>query len=48
MLSDLYENPTRLEIVSNNAQKLFISRFSAKKVYSEMSEYIERIAESHN
>jgi len=43
-ISLLYDNPGFRDQMSNNASRLFQERFSAKKVYREISEYLERLA----
>ena len=43
LLSDLYDNPNKLMIMSKNSKKLFEERFVAEKIYSEMCDYLEEI-----
>lgn len=45
LLCDLYDYPEKLAIMSKNSHALFKERFVAEKVYSNMCEYLEEIAE---
>jgi glycosyltransferase involved in cell wall biosynthesis len=45
LLEELLRDPGRLRVMSDNAQRVFASRFSAANVYGEMSRYLECIAE---
>lgn len=45
VLCDLYDQPEKLEDISKNAYALFKERFVAEKVYSNMCDYLEQIAE---
>lgn len=45
LLCNLYDHPERLAIMSKNSHALFKERFVAEKVYSNMCDYLEQIAE---
>ncbi|MFH1931664.1 MAG: glycosyltransferase family 4 protein [Pseudomonadota bacterium] len=45
LLCDLYDQPEKLQDMSKNAHALFKERFVAEKVYSNMCDYIEQIAQ---
>jgi glycosyltransferase involved in cell wall biosynthesis len=45
LLCDLYDHPEKLKIMSENSHAIFKERFIAKKVYSNMCDYLEQIAE---
>lgn len=48
ILISLYENPKDLDVMSNNATKLFNRQFAASKVYGEMAAYLTEVAEKYN
>jgi glycosyltransferase involved in cell wall biosynthesis len=47
IISDLYENPARVRKMSRNASAIFQEKFMAEKVYADMSEYLEALAEEY-
>lgn len=47
VLNDLYDHPERLETMSKNAYALYRERFVAEKVYAEMIDYLQEVADSY-
>ena len=45
ILTDLSLDPARIETMSQNSQRLFQERFTAEKVYNNMADYLEKIAQ---
>lgn len=47
IINGLLEHPERITVMAQNARLLFKDRFMAERVYEEMSEFLEILAEEH-
>jgi glycosyltransferase involved in cell wall biosynthesis len=46
LLGELYNNPQKLEVLSQNSFKLYQEKFTAEKIYGDMVEYLEKLVAS--